>query len=46
MLSVDVVKITIGKYPNIQDDIVVHGGDTYEGDVLRFVDATCSSYTT
>ena len=31
----DVARITIGKYTNIQDNVVVHGGDIYEGDVLK-----------
>ena len=31
----DVAKITIGKYSNIQDNVVIHGGDIYEGDVLK-----------
>ena len=30
----DVARITIGKYTNIQDNVIVHGGDIYEGDVL------------
>ena len=31
----DVAKITIGRYSNIQDNVVVHGGDVYEGDILK-----------
>ncbi len=31
----DVAKITIGKYSNIQDNAVLHGGDVYEGDNLK-----------
>ena len=31
----DVAKITIGKYSNIQDNVVIHGGDIYERDVLK-----------
>ena len=31
----DVAKITIGKYSNIQDNAVLHGGNIYEGDKLK-----------
>jgi len=31
----DVAKITVGKYSNIQDNVVLHGGDIYEGDNLK-----------
>ena len=31
----DVARITIGKYSNIQDNVVIHGGDIYEGDILK-----------
>ncbi len=31
----DVAKITVGKYSNIQDNVVIHGGDIYEGDNLK-----------
>lgn len=31
----DVAKITIGKYTNIQDSVVIHGGDIYMGDKLK-----------
>jgi len=31
----DVAKITIGRYSNIQDNAVIHGGDIYEGDNLK-----------
>ena len=31
----DIAKITIGKYSNIQDNVVIHGGDLYEGDCLK-----------
>ena len=31
----DVAKITIGRYSNIQDNVVIHGGDVYEGDILK-----------
>jgi carbonic anhydrase/acetyltransferase-like protein (isoleucine patch superfamily) len=30
----DASKITIGKYSNIQDGVIIHGGDVYEGDTL------------
>ncbi|MEM3552375.1 MAG: gamma carbonic anhydrase family protein [Candidatus Bathyarchaeia archaeon] len=35
VLRGDVAKITIGKYSNIQDNVVIHGGDIYEGDELK-----------
>lgn len=31
----DVAKITIGKCTNIQDNVVIHGGDIYAGDKLK-----------
>ena len=31
----DVAKITVGKYSNIQDNVVLHGGNIYEGDNLK-----------
>jgi len=31
----DIAKITIGKYSNIQDNVVIHGGDIYEGNELK-----------
>jgi carbonic anhydrase/acetyltransferase-like protein (isoleucine patch superfamily) len=31
----DVAEITIGKYTNIQDNVVIHGGDRYEGNILK-----------
>jgi carbonic anhydrase/acetyltransferase-like protein (isoleucine patch superfamily) len=31
----DVAKITVGRYSNIQDNVVLHGGDIYEGDNLK-----------
>ena len=31
----DVAKITIGKCTNIQDNVVIHGGDIYTGDKLK-----------
>jgi carbonic anhydrase/acetyltransferase-like protein (isoleucine patch superfamily) len=31
----DIAKIRIGKYSNIQEQAVLHGGDLYEGDDLR-----------
>jgi carbonic anhydrase/acetyltransferase-like protein (isoleucine patch superfamily) len=31
----DVARITVGKYSNIQDNAVLHGGDIYEGDNLK-----------
>lgn len=31
----DVAKITIGRCSNIQDNVVIHGGDIYEGDNLK-----------
>jgi len=31
----DVAKIAIGKYTNIQDNIVIHEGDIYTGDKLK-----------
>jgi carbonic anhydrase/acetyltransferase-like protein (isoleucine patch superfamily) len=31
----DVAKITVGKYSNLQDNVVIHGGDIYEGDNLK-----------
>lgn len=31
----DVAKITVGKCSNIQENVVIHGGDTYEGDTLK-----------
>ena len=31
----DVSKITIGRCSNIQDNVVIHGGDIYEKDILR-----------
>ena len=30
----DVAKISIGKFSNIQDNVVIHGGDLYKGDIL------------
>jgi carbonic anhydrase/acetyltransferase-like protein (isoleucine patch superfamily) len=35
VLRGDVAKITIGKYSNIQDNVIIHGGDIYEGDELK-----------
>jgi carbonic anhydrase/acetyltransferase-like protein (isoleucine patch superfamily) len=31
----DVAKIRIGRYANIQEQVVLHGGDLYDGDALR-----------
>jgi len=31
----DIAKITIGRYSNIQENVVLHGGDLYEGDVFK-----------
>lgn len=31
----DVADITIGRYTNIQDNVIIHGGDIYEGDLLK-----------
>lgn len=31
----DVSKITVGRYSNIQDNVVLHGGNVYEGDSLK-----------
>jgi len=31
----DVAKITVGKYCNIQDNVVLHGGNIYEGEDLK-----------
>ena len=31
----DIAKITIGRYSNIQDNVVLHGGDIYEADNLK-----------
>jgi len=31
----DVARITIGRYSNIQNNVVLHGGDVYEGDNLK-----------
>ena len=31
----DVAKITVGRYSNIQDNVVLHGGNIYEGDDLK-----------
>jgi len=31
----DIAEITIGRYTNIQDNVVIHGGDIYEADVLK-----------
>ena len=31
----DVAKITIGEYSNVQDNVVLHGGDVYKGDDLK-----------
>ena len=35
VLRGDVAKITIRKHSNIQDNVVLHGGDVYEGDTLK-----------
>jgi carbonic anhydrase/acetyltransferase-like protein (isoleucine patch superfamily) len=35
ILRGDVAKITIGKYSNIQENVIIHGGDIYEGDKLK-----------
>ncbi len=35
VLRGDVAKITIGRYSNIQENVVVHGGAIYEGDDLK-----------
>ncbi|MBS7655852.1 gamma carbonic anhydrase family protein [Candidatus Bathyarchaeota archaeon] len=35
ILRGDVAKITIGKYSNIQENVIIHGGDIYEGDELK-----------
>ncbi len=31
----DIAKISIGAYSNIQDNVVIHGGDIYDGDCLK-----------
>ncbi len=31
----DVAKVTVGRYSNIQDNVVLHGGDIYEADELK-----------
>ena len=31
----DIAKISIGTYSNIQDNVVIHGGDIYDGDRLK-----------
>jgi carbonic anhydrase/acetyltransferase-like protein (isoleucine patch superfamily) len=31
----DMARITIGSYSNVQDNAVLHGGDRYDGDVLK-----------
>lgn len=31
----DIAKITIGRYSNIQENVVLHGGDVYDGDALK-----------
>lgn len=35
VLRGDVEKITIGRYTNLQENVVVHCGDVYVGDVLK-----------
>lgn len=35
ILRGDVAKISIGRFSNIQDNVIIHGGDIYQGDVLK-----------
>ncbi len=43
----DVANITIGRYSNIQDNVVVHCGDVYEGDVLKgYISTEIGDYVT
>jgi len=35
VLRGDVAKIRIGKFSNIQENVVMHGGDIYKGDILE-----------
>jgi carbonic anhydrase/acetyltransferase-like protein (isoleucine patch superfamily) len=43
----DVERITIGRYSNLQDNVVVHCGDIYEGDVLKgYVPVHVGDYVT
>lgn len=35
MIRGDVAKITIGRFSNIQENAVLHGGDVYDGDQLK-----------
>ncbi|MBL7118744.1 gamma carbonic anhydrase family protein [Candidatus Bathyarchaeota archaeon] len=43
----DVEKITIGEYSNLQENVVVHCGDIYEGDILRgYIPVKIGDYVT
>ena len=35
MIRGDVAKITIGRFSNVQENAVLHGGDVYDGDQLK-----------
>jgi len=43
----DVEKITIGEYSNLQDNVVVHCGDVYVGDILKgYIPVKIGDYVT
>jgi carbonic anhydrase/acetyltransferase-like protein (isoleucine patch superfamily) len=47
VLRGDVEKITIGEYSNLQDNVVVHCGDLYEGDILKgYIPVEIGDYVT
>ncbi len=47
VLRGDVEKITVGEYSNLQENVVVHCGDVYEGDVLRgYIPTKIGNYVT
>ncbi|UCD72925.1 MAG: gamma carbonic anhydrase family protein [Candidatus Bathyarchaeota archaeon] len=47
VLRGDVDRITIGRYSNLQENVVVHCGDIYDGDVLKgYVPVEIGDYVT
>ena len=47
VLRGDVEKITIGRYSNLQENVVVHCGDLYEGDILKgYIPVKIGDYVT
>jgi carbonic anhydrase/acetyltransferase-like protein (isoleucine patch superfamily) len=47
VLRGDVERITVGKYSNLQENVIVHCGDIYDGDVLEgYIPVEIGDYVT